>query len=165
MDVLTPRGQEAVARERDAAAIFEAEMLRRGRSVRYVPTRKDRPATVDAVIVENDEVVAVVETKCRSDFDLATFRGEYGSRWLVTFDKIERCRIVAAGLSVPLLGFLYVVRDGVLLWVQIADARGEFVVPFDVRVTPTTATCNGGEARRANAFIGMGAAFEARGGG
>lgn len=158
LDVLTPRGQETVAQEQRAAAIFQSRLT----EFVYVSTPKDGPASVDAVLLKGTNLAGVVETKCRV-MTRQQLTG-YGDEWLVTWDKIDRARAIAAGLGVPLFGFLYLVPDDMLLVVRISDKTGALLVPVRVAATETRATVNGGSAVRNNAYISITTALEIPGG-
>jgi hypothetical protein len=150
MDILTERGRETVKQEREAVAIWSSWFP----SISYVHTPKDRPVPIDAMLVKNGAIIGVVETKCRQ-MSREQFYDDYKCEWLVTFDKIIAARRVAAELSVPLIGFLYLVPDQLLLVQKIWSPDEGFAVSFFVDKTPTQATVNGGMAMRDNAYISM----------
>jgi len=151
LDVNTPRGQQSVADEQLAAILFTGKFA----GYSYLQTPKKKAADVDAILTLDNEMRQVVETKCRYDCDLDKFLGAYGGQWLVTYDKIVRSMAVAKALKVGLMGFVYLVPSKTLLVQRITDAAGNFLVPFEVRMTQTKATTNGGLATRANAFVDM----------
>jgi hypothetical protein len=155
MDVLTARGQLTLVDERIAANAFS-----RATRIEYVRTPDDQPAKADAVLVRDGRLIGLVETKCRYDLTLEQFRSRFANEWLVTMDKIESSKALAAGLCVPLYGFLFLVSSGVLLTKKIAGADGQYECKFRVDRTETQATVNGGRARRVNAFINMAGATE-----
>ena len=150
LDILTPKGQQTLAEERDAAMIWLGEYP----DHEYIETNKEKPADVDGILVKNKKIIRVVEVKCRQSTE-AQFRGEFGSAWLVTADKIHRARAVAKALCVPLIGFLYLVPDRVLLVKTLTDDNGTLIVTHREEVTRTQATVNGGTALRNNMFIEM----------
>lgn len=151
MDILTPRGQRTA---RDESAAYRLwEQSNPGWSV--IQTPKDQPASVDAFLVWEGEIRAVVECKCRYGIDFHGFEAKFDSEWLVTMDKVIRGASVARELCVPLVGFLTFADTGQLLCKEIADHTGQFTVPFRCENTLTQRTVNGGEAVRANAYINM----------
>ena len=151
MDILTERGQKTVRDEADAYRLWESHNP--GWSV--IKTPKDKPASVDAFLVHDGEIKAVVECKCRYELDYYGFATKFNSEWLVTMDKVIRGASVARELCVPLVGFLYLADTGDLYCKELADNSGQFVVPFRCENTVTQRTVNGGEAIRANAYIDM----------
>lgn len=157
LDIDTPKGQRTLQQENRAVEIFHQNFP----EYTYVATPKDKPASVDAVIQHGNNIVAVVETKCRNT-KLATFQNEFGNEWLVTADKIERCRQIALDFNVRLCGFLYLVPDDVLLTITIYNEHGLLVPAMRLVATETQATCNGGKVVRNNAFISMASAKEIR---
>ena len=151
MDILSPKGQTTLPDEQRAKEIFLISYPK----YRYVETPKDRPADVDAFLVLDDCIKAIVETKCRYDCDLEKFRGSYDNEWLVTFDKLEKARSIAKGLCVKVVGFLYLKQSDVLLVQELVDANGLYVPSVRLDPTTTQATINGGTATRTNAYIDM----------
>ena len=151
MDILTEKGQATLRDEQAAAAIFVSHYP----SVIYAETPKDKPSDVDAVLVKNNTIRGVVETKCRYDCDLHKFTTQYHSSWLVTFEKLEKGRNLARQLQVPFIGFLYLVPSQALLYAVLANSEGEYVRDMEKARTSTRACVNGGTAMRMNAYIDM----------
>lgn len=151
MDILSAKGQATLPDEQRAKDIF----LLNYPKYRYVETPKDRPADVDAFLVLDNDIKAIIETKCRYDCDLVKFRGSYGNEWLVTFDKLEKARTIARSLCVKVIGFLYLKQSDVLLVQEIVNADGLYVPSIRLDSTTTQATINGGTATRTNAYIKM----------
>lgn len=152
MDILTTRGQQSLADERVAARWLERRF-----DCRYLETPKDKPAFVDAIILDNDAqtIRAVVETKCRYKADLDTFRRSWKSEWLVTWQKVQHAIAIAHGLGVPCIGLLYLVDCRTLLLQRLSHADGRLAVGIRLATTETQATVNGGLAVRTNAYIDM----------
>ena len=151
MDILSPKGQSTIPDERRAKEIFLISYPK----YRYVETPKDRPADVDAFLVLDNCIKAIVETKCRYDCDIMKFKQAYKNEWLVTFDKLEKARSIAKGLCVKVVGFLYLKQSDVLLVQELVDANGLYVPSVRLDSTTTQATINGGTATRTNAYIDM----------
>jgi len=151
MDILSAKGQATLPDEQRAKEIFLLNYPR----YRCVETPKDRPADVDAFLVLDHAIKAIVETKCRYDCDLEKFRGAYGNEWLVTFDKLEKARTIARSLCVKVIGFLYLKQSDILLVQEIVNADGLYVPSIRLDSTTTQATINGGSATRTNAYIKM----------
>lgn len=157
LDILTPKGQQTLADEMRAAGIFE-----QATGLEYYRTPDDAPAKVDAVITKLGHVCGVVETKCRYGVTRGDLREKWNDEWLVTMEKIEQAKSVAAAMGVPLYGFLYLVDDGVLLTQRIADEDGQYCVRFRADRTKTQRTVNGGSVVRCNAYIDVSDAKEWR---
>jgi hypothetical protein len=151
MDILTPRGLQTLEDEHKAARIWTGHYP----AYQYVMTPKEEPAVVDAVLVKDKIVVAVVETKCRYDMTIQDLMSHRNGEWLVTHEKLLKARQVGLGLGVPLVGFLYMVQDKVLLVQKLTDTDGNFVVEMRLEETTTQQTVNGGIVTRRNAFIKM----------
>jgi hypothetical protein len=154
LDIGTPRGQQTLADELDAVAIYESHYPQ----CRYIHTPKKEPADIDGLIVGrlDASLVCITETKCRYDTTLERFADVYNAEWLVTFTKIINGIRVGEALCVPFYGFLYIVPDRALLMRRIwSPQNGLEFARLVVRKTKTQATCNGGEAVRDNAFLEM----------
>lgn len=152
MDILTAKGQETVEQEQQAIRIFEENYYFH----RFIHTAKNKPIAFDGMVVEGNDLQAIVEVKCRQMTE-SEFRTRFEAEWLVTYDKILRCAEAAKVIGVPLVGWLYLVPDKVLLMKTIADDKGN-IIDLKTEETKTQATVNGGSATRLNAFINMSAA-------
>ncbi len=149
LDVLSPRGQKAVAYARRGLFLVGQP---------YVETRQDVDGDIDGFFLSsNNEVVATFECKSR-DMSLAELRGRFKNEWILTFEKVSKGAAVARATRTPLLGVVYLTKDDKALVVRIADEYGNIVAPMRLAVTETQATCNGGAATRTNAYINMGKA-------
>jgi hypothetical protein len=56
-------------------------------------------------------------------------------------------------LRVPYLGFLYLIKDKIIMYWKITDKYGNFLFDFDVKNTRTQKTINGGSVIRTNAYL------------
>ena len=56
-------------------------------------------------------------------------------------------------LCVPFIGFLYLIKDKIVMYWKITDSKGEFEFDFEIKKTKTRKTINGGEAIRTNAYL------------
>lgn len=151
LDIQSERGQATLTDERAAAALYE--QMNPGWS--YISTNKDRPVVADGFLCKDAEIKAVVETKCRYGFTCDQFWNAWNGRWLITEKKLRACAELAKTLEVPLVGFLYIVDEGVLLTKRIADERGNYLTSIEIGNTETQRSVNGGTAVRSNAFIDM----------
>jgi hypothetical protein len=150
LDINTYKGQITVKQELDCVELFELKNPK----IKYISTNKERPVSFDGLLIKDNKILSIVETKCRVVSE-DKFRSEYESKWLVTFDKLIKCVEISRLLHVPLVGFLYLVPDRVLLVKKLTNEDGEFVCEFTCKNTVTQATVNGGLANRTNAFIDM----------
>lgn len=150
LDVLTPAGQRTVVQEKAAVEMFR----RHNPAIDFLSTPKHLPADVDGVLAIGGELKAVVEVKCRR-IPIQKLKDEYGWKWLVTYDKIERARRCAVSHRVPLVGWLWLHPENILLTQRICEPDGTFTVPIEVITSETQATVNGGRAIRSNALIPM----------
>ena len=151
MDILTERGQKSLEYERKMLERIRSTMCDKHKTnSQIVETDKNMDAKVDGMVVTNGELSGVFESKCR-DLSLMELR-RYGS-WLVTFDKIMDGKRLSEMLRVPYLGFLYLIKDKVVMYWKITDKHGNFLFDFDVRNTRTQKTINGGSVVRTNAYL------------
>jgi hypothetical protein len=144
LDIDTPKGQVSLKDEQIVARWFNSKD-----DYQYIQTPKHSPAKVDAVLVREDMIIGLAETKCRYKINLQDFRNKFKNEWLVTWEKLESGLKLAEQLCVPLYGFLYLVDDDVLLIQNLnkIEIRKEF--------TETQKTINGGKIVRENGFIPM----------
>ena len=151
MDILTKKGQKSLEYEREMLERIRQSICSTHKSnSMLVETNKDTDAKVDGMVVTNDELSGIFESKCR-DLSLMQLR-EYGS-WLITFDKIMDGKRLSEMLRVPYLGFLYLIKDKIVMFWKITDEKGNFLFDFDVRNTRTQKTINGGSVVRTNAYL------------
>ena len=109
------------------------------------------PAVVDVVFTRDGELLSIAEIKAREItlVDLAHLDG-----YLITHDKLTRGRAAALAFGVPFdlfIGF----SDGAIGWFRVTEADGRWATRYRVRDTVTQATCNGGHAIRANAYLDL----------
>lgn len=151
LDVNTARGQQTLRDEERCLALISQAYP----GWTFAPTLKDREATVDGFFLRDGVVQAVVEQKSRYDVSYDEFVERYNNQWLITFEKIVKARDIANSLCVPLVGLLYIVRDGVCLTQSLWSQSRGWIVDIDIRKTHTQATVNGGKALRDNAYVDM----------
>ena len=143
--VQTQDGQKWLQKQADVLAClchrFKANAIQ-------TPTRGDAP--VDALLVRHNEVVAVVEIKCRQ-FSLDTLR-EYGDG-LVTASKVQDGIHTGALLRVPFI-VVFGLPDGSVVYWHISDKHGVKQFHWLEKHTPTKATSQtDAVVHRNNAFL------------
>jgi len=158
MDILTAKGQETRQQEERAIKIW----LKNYPAYSYIQTPKDKPAIVDAILSVDGVMKAVVETKCRNS-SITEFHTSFKDEWLVTYEKLVKAADIASALSVPLVGFLYLKQDDILLYQKLWEPKAGWVCDMSIRQTWTQATVNGGKALRSNAYINMSNATSLKG--
>ena len=150
MDILTEKGQETKRQEDEAVALWHTMYP----NLRYIETPKERPASVDGLIVKDGIIQAVVETKCRQ-CSVVEFSVTWESKWLVTAEKIKKGAHIAQELCVPFVGFLYLPEAKILMFKTLWHPDKGWVADLIEKETRTQATVNGGSIVRLNAFIDM----------
>lgn len=148
MDILTPKGQETLAQEREAISLF----LQSFPGFEFFETPKDTPADIDGVIVKNGTMISGVEVKCRT-MTAMELKERFNMQWLVTADKLDRGVSACERLGIDFRGFLYLVPDKMLIIVPIFSYKKGWLIEPEYDVTKTQATVNGGIAERLNAYI------------
>lgn len=144
----TLKGREAVIEELK----FTDRLREKFKPYEFWPTDKDREAVarVDGIITFEGFVHRVYEIKCRN-MTYDQLKG-YNS-WLVTKQKIVDGATTSKLLSVPFVGFLWLIPDEMGFVWNITDVRGSYLFNFGVSNTLTQETCNGGEIERENAYL------------
>ena len=146
LDINTERGQISLSDER-----IMHEHIKKCWGVGIVETDKYVDPPLDGLLTLDNTIVGIFESKCRYNVDLKTLKIWNG--WLITFDKLEKGKIVSQILKVPFYGFLYLVPDNKFFYWKITNHDGEYVASFDIDITPTKANTNGGSAIRPNAYL------------
>lgn len=151
MDILTEKGQRSLVYEREMLDKIRHTMCDKHKSnSQIIETDKNMDAKVDGMIVKNGELAGIFESKCRnlSLMELRSFNS-----WLVTLDKIMEGKRLSEMLRVPYFGFLYLIKDKIVMYWKITDKYGNFIFDFDVKNTRTQKTINGGSIVRTNAYL------------
>jgi len=151
LDINTEKGQTSLKYERKMLdkIRYVMDSKHENNSI-LIETDKNTDSKIDGIIVKDNQISGIFESKCRniSLMDLRFF----GS-WLVTFDKIMDGKKLSTMLRVPFIGFLYLIKDDIVMYWKITDKFGDFLFDFEVRNTKTQKTINGGTALRTNAFL------------
>ena len=95
-------------------------------------TNKNTTAKVDGVLIKDNQLSAIFESKCRN---------------------MSMMEIDNYGSCVPFIGFLYLIKDDIVMYWKITDSQGNFLFDFDVKQTQTQKTINGGQIVRTNAYL------------
>ncbi len=148
MDILTPKGLETLAQEREAISLF----LQSFPGFEFIETPKDTPADIDGFITRDGTIISGVEVKCRN-MTADELASKYQHQWLVTAHKLDRCVALCRRLGVDFRGFLYLVPDKMLFIVPIFSYKDGWLIEPEYEMTKTQATVNGGIAERLNAYI------------
>jgi len=126
-----------------------AELIERKYGVEMIDCGKT--AVVDYMACRDKKTVALIEVRCRN-ITRKALSHKYNDEIIVTHRKISETVELSRIQSVPSF-IAFKLLDRTLL-IQIADARGEMVVPYRVDRTVTPNNCNKtGIAERDNGFI------------
>ena len=138
LDCRTPVGELWVARQSALTRILAVAL---------------RTDAIETLFSRAGVLAAVAEIKCRDlSYDQLL---QYGS-YLITDDKIQRGRRIAAELAVPFFLFVGLRTDQRIVYWQLADADGVMTTTTTVRVTDTKRTCNDATPIvRANAYLAL----------
>ena len=145
LDINTKKGQESLRHEKKML-----EKIKLSFSVQLIETPKNMDSKIDGIIVKDDQISGIFESKCRdmSYMELLDYKS-----WLVTFNKIMDGKKISEMLRVPFFGFLYLIPDELVFYWKITDEFGEFRFGFNIKRTLTRKTINGGMAMRTNAYL------------
>lgn len=150
MDILSEKGQQSLRDERVLAEWFSDRF-----GFDWIETPKDRPAIVDALLLQNGVVKSVVEVKCRYDLSIGRLVEHHDAEWLITWEKVRMTMEIGKALGVSSYGILYMPNTKEVLIQKLANFDGSLVPQIRLETTETQATINGGKALRTNAFIDM----------
>ena len=117
---------------------------------RLIETDKNIDAKIDGIIVKDNQLSGVFESKCR---DLSLMQLQKFGSWLITHDKLIEGKKISTLLRVPFIGFLYLIKDDIIMYWKITDKYGDFLFDYDIKETRTQKTINGGSVIRKNAFL------------
>jgi len=145
LDINTPLGQESLRKEEKMI-----EYIKKCWDVEIIITNKNKDAACDGFIVRNSEIIALFESKCR---DLSYEELETYGSWLITYKKLEKCRILSQYLRVPFLGFLNLNKDNIVLFWKITGDNGKYLFDINHYESETQKTINGGKTIRDNAYL------------
>jgi hypothetical protein len=151
LDINTERGRKFALDQKVAVEIVFGPAY----AHRFKFTSDEGPAAADGIILHNDVIAGVVEIKSRPDMTHERLMGERNGEWLLTKQKLDDLQSLSRLLRVPGFGFLYLPASELVLAIRLTSADGTVCCHFREEKTRTQATCNGGVAWRANAFIDM----------
>lgn len=121
-------------------------------NVNIAQTPLTESADIDGVICRNGIVHGVLEIKCRNMGEQTLRR--FGS-YLVTEEKIAKLARIGTALCVPSVLAVSLLEDGKIAYWRISNPDGSMAIDYTPERTATQATCNGGEAVRVNAYLGL----------
>ena len=145
LDCVTPEGKFFISKQDLAAARF-AEIFK----CQFTQTGSAASADIDAIFSRRGTIVAIAEIKCRK-MSWEQLRGF--KTYLITHDKLVRGADLSRRLCAPFIVLVYLLSDDSIVYWRVTNERGEITTEFSVRYTDTQATCNGGNAQRANAYL------------
>ena len=149
LDIYTPKGKETLLQEEKMLSYISEKW--KSKNISIVQTIKKEPADCDGFLIKDNQVIGLFESKCRN---LSLKQINLFGSWLITFDKLEKCRQLSLALKIPFLGFLYLVTDDIVLMWKIAE-NGEYCFDFEVSDTKTQSNVNGGSIIRSNAYLSV----------
>jgi len=145
LDVNTPLGKQSKENEMKMLKYISWAW-----GVNIMQTNKNGSAACDGFIFRGDELSGIFESKCR---DLSLDELESHGSWLITNEKIEKCAQLSKLLNTPFIGFLYLLKDNIIMYWHITDEFGKYKFDFQVVETETRKTVNGGSVVRKNAYL------------
>ena len=136
-DELSQAGQRFSAGELRAKEIFE--MHNPGK--KYVLTGRIGAALVDGVVFDKDQMVSIVETKCRVGMTFENV-GKEGFELLIGFEKAIAGRELAVSMHSRFDVFFFLLDDDTLISQPMFDPFGDQLVNFRVRKKTVKANIN-----------------------
>ena len=113
-------------------------------------TNKNKTYSYDGIILVNGKIVGIFESKNR---EMSLSKMESFGSWLITYEKLEKCRLIAKKMNVPFYGFCGLERSKLVMFWKISDSNGNYLFDFKHYNSLTRKTVNGGEAYRDNAYL------------
>jgi len=101
-------------------------------------------------------VVGIAEIKTREKAGSVNLTKEYLERnggYLITNQKIEYGRKMSYLFSVPFYVIVRLVHEDLVLYWKVTDTGGNLAFEYTVQESTTQASCNGGQAKRENAYL------------
>ena len=145
LDIETEKGQKSLNEE-----IKMLKYISKCWNVIIKITPKDKPLPHDGILIIENKIVGVFESKNRQ---MTIEQLENWGSWLITFEKLEKCRAIAKNLKVPFYGFLGIEQSQLVMCWKITDNEGNYLFNFEHNNSTTQATTNGGKAFRDNAYL------------
>lgn len=109
-------------------------------------------ALLDGVLIKDNKISRIVEIKVRwMSLDELKARGSY----LISYNKLEHGRAVSRAFKVPFIILLYLVDSDNICSIQMTREDGEFITPFETKVTTTKKNIYGGQVERVNAYVSL----------
>ena len=122
MDILTKKGQVSLQYEHKMINKIRDHICKKHKGNSFIyETDKDKPSKVDGFIVKDNILSGIFESKCRN-MGLVELM-EYGS-WLITMDKIMDGKKLSEMLCAPYIGFLYLIKDDIVMYWKITNSDG-----------------------------------------
>jgi hypothetical protein len=123
---------------------------------RFSQTAESQHSCADGFLLHRAELTldAMFEVKCR-DMSPDDFKYSFKSEWLVSYQKMEACRLITMRLKVPFIMTLRLLNGNLVLVQQIWDSNGNLNTGIRLAQTTTQKNVNGGIASRPNAYIDM----------
>lgn len=115
-------------------------------------TKESQSAHIDAIGIRDDRVSAAIEIKTRNN-SLETIK-RWGS-YMITYEKLVKLCDISKALEVKGFLVVYLIPDDKIMYWNICNEKGEFIVKFTKEITTTQKTCNGGQIDRLNAYISL----------
>lgn len=144
LDCNTPKGREYIKYQHNCLTKFCNT-----KGITYSSTNDKKHADVDAILIK-EQIVGVCEVKCRNDTLEQII--DYGS-YLITNEKIKKLQIISKSLQCHGLLIVYFIPNDIISYWYICDTDGNMLFDYDIKISETQATCNGGKASRQNAYL------------
>jgi hypothetical protein len=153
LDINSEKGRKTVEQENKMLRFIEKCW-----GVTAVVTKKKddhADAVCDGFLIKDGEVIALFEDKCRK-MTMEQLK-KYNS-WLITHEKIKKCRLLSEYLRIPFIGFLYLLDDDIIMHWNITDSDGRYLFEFTHEETSTRRTINDDtQTIRDNAYLPLSA--------
>lgn len=153
LDCETERGKVFIGHQIKTQKILED----RGYMIISMSEKDSRSDVIIAKEIEGvPTITGVAEIKSREMAGSVPLTREYMSKnggYLITEEKIHHGKSLSFITSVPFFVIVNLLKENVILIWKVTDNNGEVILDYKSKATVTQATCNGGTAKRVNAFL------------
>lgn len=140
LDCQTRRGKHYISYENWTAEWIENRSEGKTKLVKFdeLTSSADRYA----ISTKSGAKQALIEIKARN-MDKSTFVNQFKSEYMISADKVNRCKKIAQEHKIPFFIFVNMIKDDYIIRIKAIDKNGVFC-EHRIENRTTQSTCNGG---------------------
>ena len=140
LDCQTKKGQGYIRHENWTSSWIESRAQGKTKLVEF----DSLTSSADRFAISNSGLKqALIEIKARN-MNKDTFVNRFKSEYMISEDKINRCRKISIEYKIPFFVFVNMIEDDFVLRIKVFNKDGDFVCPHRIENRRTQSTCNGG---------------------